>query len=173
LRSGRTKRKEATKRPDAEIGSFKKQGSDGIEKEIWYVEFPSPRGAGGRRTFEARDEDYPNLIYPCQGSIFVHIFKTRDMDELEYRVIEPKLDEDEKIKWEDEKIKWYLRPIFVLGPFGLPFLYRSPHFSKGLKIILTIAVIIYTLYVIFALLEIGKRLFNLMEELQSTLGQMG
>jgi polyferredoxin len=80
---------------------------------------------------------------------------------------------------EDEKVKWYLRPIsvilllfFVLGPFGLPLLYRSPQFSKRLKIILTVAVIIYTLYLIFALLEIGRKLFKMMEELQGTLEQI-
>ena len=80
---------------------------------------------------------------------------------------------------EDEKVKWYLRPIsvilllfFVLGPFGLPLLYRSPQFSKRLKIILTVAISIYTLYLIFALLEIGRKLFKMMEELQSTLEQI-
>lgn len=52
----KTKRKEAIKRPDAVIGLFKKQGKDGIEKEIWYVEFASPRGAKGRRTFKTRQE---------------------------------------------------------------------------------------------------------------------
>jgi len=80
---------------------------------------------------------------------------------------------------EDEKVKWYLRPIsvimllfFVLGPFGLPLLYRSPKFSKTLKIILTVAVIFYTLYLIFALLEIGRELYKMMEELQGTLEQI-
>ena len=80
---------------------------------------------------------------------------------------------------EDEKVKWYLRPIsvilllfFVLGPFGLPLLYRSPQFSKRLKIILTVVVIFYTLYLIFALLEIGRKLFKMMEELQGTLEQI-
>ena len=48
--------------------------------------------------FEARDEKYPNLIYSGQGSIFIHIFKTKDMDEMEYNSIEPKLDENEQIK---------------------------------------------------------------------------
>jgi hypothetical protein len=52
----KTKRKEAIKKPDAVIGSFKKQGKDEIEKEFWYVEFVSPRGAKGRRTFETRQE---------------------------------------------------------------------------------------------------------------------
>jgi len=74
---------------------------------------------------------------------------------------------------EDEKVKWYLRPIsvvlllfFILGPFGLPLLYKSPKFSKTIKIILTIAVIIYTSYLIFASLEIARQLYSGVEKLQ-------
>ena len=77
---------------------------------------------------------------------------------------------------EDGKIKWYLRPIsvvlllfFVLGLFGLPLLYKSPKFSKTLKIILTIVVIIYTSYLMFASLEIGRELYRRIGELQDTL----
>jgi hypothetical protein len=77
---------------------------------------------------------------------------------------------------EDGKVKWYLRPMgvvlllfFVLGPFGLPLLYKSPKFSKTLKIILTIAVIIYTFYFIFASLEIARQLYSRMGELQDML----
>jgi len=77
---------------------------------------------------------------------------------------------------EDEKNKWYLRPInvvlllfFVLGPFGLPLLYRSPKFSKTLKIILTIVVMIYTSYLIFTSLEIARELYKRLGELQDTL----
>ena len=50
----KAKRKEAIKKPDAVIGSCKKKGRDRIEKEVWYVEFTSPRGAKGRRTFETK-----------------------------------------------------------------------------------------------------------------------
>ena len=77
---------------------------------------------------------------------------------------------------EDEKVKWYLRPIsvvlllfIILGPFGLPLLYKSPKFSKTSKIILTIAVIIYTSYLIFASLEIARQLYSGMGELQNML----
>ena len=77
----------------------------------------------------------------------------------------------------DEKVKWYLRPIsvvlllfFVLGPFGLPLLYRSPKFNKTLKIILTVAVMIYTSYLIFASLEIARELYRRIGELQDILG---
>lgn len=76
----------------------------------------------------------------------------------------------------DEKIKWYLRPFsvilllfFVLGPLGLPLLYKSPKFSKTLKAILTIIVVLYTCYLIFATLEIGKLLYLRMEEFQDVL----
>jgi len=68
---------------------------------------------------------------------------------------------------EDEKVKWYLSPIsvvlllfFILGPFGLPLLYKSPKFSKTSKIILTLAVIIYTSYLIFASLKIARQLYS-------------
>ena len=74
------------------------------------------------------------------------------------------------------KTKWYLRPIsvvlllfFVLGPFGLPLLYKSPAFSKTLKIILTIVVILYTSYLIFASLEIARQVYSRMGELQKIL----
>jgi archaeal flagellar protein FlaI len=48
--------------------------------------------------FEARDEEYPNLIYPAKGSVFIHIYKTKDMDEVEYHAIEPELSKSEKEK---------------------------------------------------------------------------
>ncbi len=78
---------------------------------------------------------------------------------------------------EDEKVKWYLRPLavvlslfFVLGPFGLPLLYRSPKFSRKMKILLTVAVVVYTFYLIFATLEIARELYRRIEEFQEILG---
>jgi len=77
---------------------------------------------------------------------------------------------------EDGRVRWYLRPIpvilllfFVLGPFGLPLLYKSPRFTRTLRIILTIAVIIYTSYLILASLEIARQLYSKMGELQDIL----
>ena len=77
---------------------------------------------------------------------------------------------------EDGKTKWYLRPIgvvlllfLVLGPLGLPLLYKSPNFGKASKIILTIIVMMYTTYLIFASLEIGRELYGRMEELRELL----
>jgi hypothetical protein len=76
----------------------------------------------------------------------------------------------------EEKAKWYLRPIgvvlllfFVLGPFAIPLLYKSPQFSKTLKIVLTIVVMIYTSYLIIATVEIARNLYIKMEEFQGML----
>ena len=48
-------------------------------------------------------------------------------------------------------VAWYHRPVWVLvllfvvlGPLGLPYLWRSARFSHGLKIVLTVCVIAYT-----------------------------
>jgi hypothetical protein len=76
---------------------------------------------------------------------------------------------------EDENIRWYLRPVIVLlllfivlGPFALPLLYKSPKFNKTLKILLTVVVVIYTLYLVFVSLEIGREVYREMKELQDT-----
>ncbi len=80
-------------------------------------------------------------------------------------------------KEENEKIKWYLRPLgvlvllfVVLGPLALPLLYKSPKFNKTLKIILTIAVIVYTSYLIFVSVELGIEVYRRIEELQTIIG---
>jgi len=55
---------------------------------------------------------------------------------------------------------WYYRPwavvfllFVVLGPFGLPLLWKSPGFSRGWKIALTIATAVYTLMLLKSTLE--------------------
>jgi len=67
----------------------------------------------------------------------------------------------------EEKAKWYFSPIgavlllfFVLGPFALPILYKSPNFSRKSKIILTVAITIYTVYLISASVDIGRTLYK-------------
>ncbi len=80
---------------------------------------------------------------------------------------------------QDRKVKWYLNPIsivlllfFIMGPIALPLLYKSPKFSKTMKIILTVVVIFYTSYLIFASLEIGRELYRRMQELRWALDQL-
>ncbi len=48
-------------------------------------------------------------------------------------------------------LNWYYRPLWVLillflvlGPLALPYLWRSPSFSRRLKVVLTVLVVAYT-----------------------------
>ncbi len=50
---------------------------------------------------------------------------------------------------------WYYRPwgvlvllFFVLGPLGLPLLWKSPGFTRGWKIVLTALMVIYTVMLV-------------------------
>ena len=58
----------------------------------------------GRPTFynkvprEIKSLEFPNLIYPTKGVVFIHVFKTKDMESAEYHAIEPDLNEVTKIK---------------------------------------------------------------------------
>ncbi|RPJ10885.1 MAG: hypothetical protein EHM36_02575 [Deltaproteobacteria bacterium] len=81
-----------------------------------------------------------------------------------------------KVDKEDKKVKWYLRPgsvlvslFFVLGPFGLPLLYRSPAFSRKLKVLLTVIVVVYTFYLVFVSLEIAREIYRRLEEVREIL----
>jgi hypothetical protein len=47
-------------------------------------------------------------------------------------------------------LKWYYRPVWVplllfvvLGPFGLPYLWKSPRFSRAMKVTLTVLLVAY------------------------------
>jgi flagellar protein FlaI len=59
-----------------------------MESPIFYSKLPR----------DLKEEKYPNIIYPTKGSVFIHIFRTKDMEEKEYHAIEPSLNEKEKIK---------------------------------------------------------------------------
>jgi flagellar protein FlaI len=50
---------------------------------------------------EVRDEEYPNFIYPTKGVVFIHIYRTQDMDEVEYHAIEPTVDDVTKVKLDE------------------------------------------------------------------------
>jgi hypothetical protein len=54
----------------------------------------------------------------------------------------------------------------VLGPLGLPYLWKSPCFSRAAKVVLTVAVVAYT-----ALL-IGETM-RVMHALQESMGELG
>ncbi|KYK20615.1 hypothetical protein AYK25_08790 [Thermoplasmatales archaeon SM1-50] len=60
---------------------------------------------------EVRDESYPNFIYLTKGVVFIHIYRTQDMDELEYHVIEPTINDVLK-----EKLDMVLKLIVKKAP---------------------------------------------------------
>ena len=33
---------------------------------------------------DCKNEEYPNLIYAAKGVVFIHVYRTQDMDEMEY-----------------------------------------------------------------------------------------
>jgi len=47
---------------------------------------------------DLKAQEFPNLIYPTKGIVFIHIFKTKDMENTEYHAITPDLNEVTKIK---------------------------------------------------------------------------
>ena len=52
---------------------------------------------------DVKGEEFPNLIYTTKGVVFIHMYKTKDMEKVEYHAIEPILNEVEIDK--KEKIK--------------------------------------------------------------------
>ena len=56
---------------------------------------------------------------------------------------------------EPTEVKWYHHPVIVLlllflvlGPFAFPLLYQSPSFDRVWKAVLTVVVLLYTLWLI-------------------------
>lgn len=73
---------------------------------------------------------------------------------------------------DEKKPSWYYRPwfvlimlFFVLGPLGLPLVYKSPCFSKPWKIILTIVMIVFTVYLVVTTYELVMLILEKMESL--------
>ena len=71
-------------------------------------------------------------------------------------------------------IKWYYRPVWVLvllflvlGPLALPYLWRSPSFSRRLKVVLTVLVVAYTAFFIDETIRVVRAVKNEMDVLRS------
>ncbi|UCF12593.1 MAG: type II/IV secretion system ATPase subunit [Thermoplasmatales archaeon] len=92
-----------------------------IKKKIGDPDFYSPLPR------KVRDEKYPNLIYPTKGMIFIHIYRTQDMEAPEYKAIEPILNDVEK-----EKHKQILKLIVKKAPEK-----RSVITDSDLNVVLT------------------------------------
>ena len=69
-------------------------------------------------------------------------------------------------------IKWYHKPVWVIvailtaGPFALPLVWFSPALKRWVKILLTIATVLVTVWLIKATVDIYRLIIKEMAELQ-------
>lgn len=68
--------------------------------------------------------------------------------------------------------KWYYSLWFVLamlfvvlGPFGLPLLWKSPRFTRSWKGMLTVVVLLYTLWILIGSIHLGQAVYQRAQEL--------
>ncbi|RLF58582.1 MAG: hypothetical protein DRN27_05000 [Thermoplasmata archaeon] len=67
---------------------YLENASKKMDKPTFYTGTPS----------EEKGNDFPNCIYPTKGVVFIHLVRTKDMEQIEYRAIAPELTEDQKNK---------------------------------------------------------------------------
>lgn len=73
--------------------------------------------------------------------------------------------------------RWYhniwfvlLMLFFVLGPFGLPLVWKNPRLSRTVKIVLTLAMVAYTVMLVQTTIAFAKLFTEQMSQMQSVLG---
>lgn len=82
-----------------------------------------------------------------------------------------------KIEFEGARIKWYLTPVAIViailavGPFAIPLVWISPAFKKWHKIIITIALVGLTIWLVRVSGELYQMLLKEAKELQDVLKQ--
>jgi len=76
-------------------------------------------------------------------------------------------------------VPWYLQPVWiilltftVLGPFGLPLIWKTPKMSRGLKVVLTSITLAFTIVLVYAAYWVMAFLFQYYGQLNEQLNQM-
>ena len=59
--------------------------SEKVDRPVFYSKLPG----------DVKKEEYPNLIYLTKGVVFIHMYKTKDMEHVEYHAVAPELSETE------------------------------------------------------------------------------
>lgn len=66
-----------------------------------------------------------------------------------------------------EKVPWYYKPwiviallFLVLGPFGLPLVFKNPYFGRRAKILLTLLTLLYTGCLVWGALKAIQAILN-------------
>ena len=84
---------------------------------------------------------------------------------------------DNSIGQKEEKVPWHYRPISIvigllcLGPLALPLVWASPTIKKAHKIIISITVIVLTIWFVKASIELYKVSLEHLQQLQDILNQ--
>jgi hypothetical protein len=72
------------------------------------------------------------------------------------------------------KTRWYHNVwfvlamlVFVLGPFGLPLVWKNPKFSRGVKWLLTLIMVVYTVWLVDLTVKVFR---TTMEQVNHILG---
>jgi len=83
---------------------------------------------------------------------------------------------DASLPPEPPRPKWYYNVwfvlamlVFVLGPFGLPLVWKNPHFSRWVKIALTLAMAVYTVLLVDVTIRMVRAVLNGVGQFNSTL----
>jgi flagellar protein FlaI len=75
-------------RDNPHLNKYVKEVEEKIGKPEFYSKVPR----------DVKEQEFPNLIYVTKGVVFIHIFKTKDMQKPEYNAIDPQLSEVETKK---------------------------------------------------------------------------
>ena len=79
------------------------------------------------------------------------------------------------VEIEKPKMKWYLRPVMVMiailiaGPFAIPLVWISPAFKRWQKIAITIVLVLLTIWMFNAAIQLCRIFTAEMKDLQNTL----
>ena len=72
--------------------------------------------------------------------------------------------------------KWYYNIwfvlfmlFFVLGPFGLPLVWKNPRFSRSVKMVLSIAMIFYAAFLVDLTIRMYRAVMNQMDQINATM----
>ena len=74
-----------------------------------------------------------------------------------------------------QTVKWYHKPVWIFvailaaGPFAMPLVWFSPALKKWHKIAITIALVILTIWLVKATMDIFQTIIKQMADLQNSL----
>ena len=75
-----------------------------------------------------------------------------------------------------QRVRWYYNIWFVLftlffvaGPLGLPLVWKNPRFSRTVKTVLTLAMVVYTYFLIILTFKMFHAVMNQVNQFNSTL----